>query len=483
MRSARIGGQLRIAAEIVVVTFVLISLVSSIALGSVGWTGPTGVDSTKLSAVSCATATMCVATDASGQASTYNGAIWSAPGSTGSGDAINSISCTSASFCLATDSGSNWLTYNGSIWSAPSRTGTPNVINSVSCSSTTLCTAVDNDGYALTYNGSIWSSPELIDLSAPLFSVACIAGSSTCIAVGGAGVNGGTSGGAWISNGGPWSEMTVNDPVAVLAAVSCWTQSFCVAVDTAGNAFTYDGTQWSAPDNIDSPNQFSSVSCSSTTFCVAVDTAGNALVYNGDVWSAPAKIDDQGSPTSVSCAPATLTCTAVDGGGNVLTYAPEQHTLSVTERKRGGSGAIYGPNFTCACSVARVYPAGQQVSMTVVPGGSSAFVGWSGACTGRGTCEVTMNSDQAVTATFRAGCDIPIHPPHIRGWKDLSMDVFVASRLVANIGSVALKSSYLRVDFVYPRPNSRRIIVVTKTRFKTGALVRVKISAPHSFRC
>ena len=443
MRSARIGGQLRIAAEIVVVTFVLISLVSSIALGSVGWTGPTGVDSTKLSAVSCATATMCVATDASGQASTYNGAIWSAPGSTGSGDAINSISCTSASFCLATDSGSNWLTYNGSIWSAPSRTGTPNVINSVSCSSTTLCTAVDNDGYALTYNGSIWSSPELIDLSAPLFSVACIAGSSTCIAVGGAGVNGGTSGGAWISNGGPWSEMTVNDPVAVLAAVSCWTQSFCVAVDTAGNA----------------------------------------LIYNGDVWSAPAKIDDQGSPTSVSCAPATLTCTAVDGGGNVLTYAPEQHTLSVTERKRGGSGAIYGPNFTCACSVARVYPAGQQVSMTVIPGGSSAFVGWSGACTGRGTCEVTMNSDQAVTATFRAGCDIPIHPPHIRGWKDLSMDVFVASRLVANIGSVALKSSYLRVDFVYPRPNSRRIIVVTKTRFKTGALVRVKISAPHSFRC
>jgi hypothetical protein len=28
------------------------------------------------------------------------------------------------------------------------------------------------------------------------------------------------------------------------------------------------------------------------------------------------------------------------------------------------------------------------------------FAGWSGACTGTGTCTVTMNANTAVTATF-----------------------------------------------------------------------------------
>jgi uncharacterized repeat protein (TIGR02543 family) len=46
------------------------------------------------------------------------------------------------------------------------------------------------------------------------------------------------------------------------------------------------------------------------------------------------------------------------------------------------------------------YLAGQPVLLTASPFPGSMFTGWSGACTGLGSCSVIMSSDQTVTATF-----------------------------------------------------------------------------------
>jgi beta-lactam-binding protein with PASTA domain len=35
------------------------------------------------------------------------------------------------------------------------------------------------------------------------------------------------------------------------------------------------------------------------------------------------------------------------------------------------------------------------------------FAGWSGACTGKATCSLSMTVDRAATATFRAKCVVP----------------------------------------------------------------------------
>ena len=44
-----------------------------------------------------------------------------------------------------------------------------------------------------------------------------------------------------------------------------------------------------------------------------------------------------------------------------------------------------------------------QVTLTASAGPDSSFRGWSGSCTnGSGSCSVTMNGAQAVTATFGA---------------------------------------------------------------------------------
>lgn len=55
------------------------------------------------------------------------------------------------------------------------------------------------------------------------------------------------------------------------------------------------------------------------------------------------------------------------------------------------SGAVSG---TCAAP----FPSGTVVTLTVQLTGNSTLSGWAGACTGTGTCQVTMNSARAVSA-------------------------------------------------------------------------------------
>jgi hypothetical protein len=66
------------------------------------------------------------------------------------------------------------------------------------------------------------------------------------------------------------------------------------------------------------------------------------------------------------------------------------------------TGAIHCPS---ACSNA--YTANTPVTLTATPSSGSTFAGWSGACSGTGTCQVTMSADTAVTATFSGGPGVP----------------------------------------------------------------------------
>ena len=67
-----------------------------------------------------------------------------------------------------------------------------------------------------------------------------------------------------------------------------------------------------------------------------------------------------------------------------------------------GPGAVSGaPTGTCAERCDYIAPArGASVTLTAQPNAGAQFAGWSGACTGTGSCTVTLQGNRAVTARF-----------------------------------------------------------------------------------
>ena len=83
-------------------------------------------------------------------------------------------------------------------------------------------------------------------------------------------------------------------------------------------------------------------------------------------------------------------------GGSTTTYA-----LTVTKGGTG-SGTVAGGAIDCGATCSANVASGTAVTLAATPASGSTFGGWSGACTGTGSCVVTMTAARAVTATFNA---------------------------------------------------------------------------------
>ena len=82
------------------------------------------------------------------------------------------------------------------------------------------------------------------------------------------------------------------------------------------------------------------------------------------------------------------------GGGAPTTYA-----LTVT-RGGTGSGTVAGGTISCGTTCTATYASGTTVTLTATPAAGSRFAGWSGACTGTGSCVLGMTANRSVVATF-----------------------------------------------------------------------------------
>ena len=93
-----------------------------------------------------------------------------------------------------------------------------------------------------------------------------------------------------------------------------------------------------------------------------------------------------------------LTYSSSSGGGG---GSNPNRTMTITFAGTG-TGTVSGNAVSCAptCS----FSDGSNVTFTATPTGGSTFTGWSGNCSGSGTCTINpMNADKAATATFAAG--------------------------------------------------------------------------------
>ncbi len=79
------------------------------------------------------------------------------------------------------------------------------------------------------------------------------------------------------------------------------------------------------------------------------------------------------------------------------TFTINRYTLSVATV---GGGTVTGTGISCGNDCSETYDYNTLVALTAVPAQGYAFTGWSGACSGSGSCTVTMNAAKSVTATF-----------------------------------------------------------------------------------
>jgi hypothetical protein len=80
-----------------------------------------------------------------------------------------------------------------------------------------------------------------------------------------------------------------------------------------------------------------------------------------------------------------------------------QNSLNVTKAGTGTGVVTSSPvGINCGTDCTEVYSAGTVVTLTAAPDSGSTFAGWSGACTGSGTCALTMDAAKSVSPLFQA---------------------------------------------------------------------------------
>jgi hypothetical protein len=77
------------------------------------------------------------------------------------------------------------------------------------------------------------------------------------------------------------------------------------------------------------------------------------------------------------------------------------YTLAVAKTGTGSGTVVSTPaGVSCGSDCSQPYNSGTTVVLTADTATGSRFGGWSGACTGTGSCQVTMNAARSVTASF-----------------------------------------------------------------------------------
>lgn len=265
-----------------------------------------------LDAVSCVSANMCMATghrlNSTGAivtlAERWDGTRWSlvhSPNSGRGGNQLVAVSCASATACMAVGftqggpGGTLAESWNGTRWSVvptPRLAGTGSDLSGVSCVSADACTAVgavSPNGTALStviesWDGTRWSVVPSPPPGGGLSGVSCVS-PGACMAVGFSGGESGFHGTlaeSW--NGSRWSVLPTPSPGSngnFLNGVSCVSPDTCTA---AGEAFqsngptkslveSWDGTRWSV---VPSPSPgigqtlVNGVSCAAQNACSVV---------------------------------------------------------------------------------------------------------------------------------------------------------------------------------------------------------------------
>ena len=182
------------------------------------------------------------------------------------------------------------------------------------------------------------------------------------------------------------------------------------------------------------------------------------------------------------------TATAVwdgsDGSNAIIRTASTRAPAFTLEVEKSGDGAgtvtSTPSGIDCGSDCTEDYISYTKVTLSATPDPGSIFTGWSGAaCSGTVTCEVTMDSDQTVTATFATIYRAKIGRVSVRGPAMLRKGrAAVYTVRVINTGNVQADGVRLRVTGRGVRAN-RSLGRLAAGKFKT---VRLRLRPRSSGR-
>jgi hypothetical protein len=182
-----------------------------------------------------------------------------------------------------------------------------------------------------------------------------------------------------------------NNRTALSALKPTATTNRTLAVNRTG---TGTGTVTSAPAGIN---------CGSTC---AFDFADSAVVT---LTAVPAAGSVFGGWSGGGCT-GTGTCVVTLSAATTVTATfTATHTLTVNKAGSGTGAVTSAPaGISCGATCAFGFLSGTPVTLTAAASGGSVFTGWSGGgCSGTGTCQVTLSSATAMTATFVTAAGSP----------------------------------------------------------------------------
>ncbi len=106
-----------------------------------------------------------------------------------------------------------------------------------------------------------------------------------------------------------------------------------------------------------------------------------------------------------------------------------------------GAGTVSGGGLSCPGVCGIDATGGTVATLTATPAAGSTFAGWSGDCSGTGSCAVTLDQDRAVTATFTLSNAPPSPPPGTEPTPPPRTAFSTASPTVGGLGSLTLELS------------------------------------------
>jgi hypothetical protein len=192
---------------------------------------------------------------------------------------FNAVSCPSATECVAvgadgTFGGVASTSLNGgSTWAQGRMDANEPQLESVDCFSTSICVAVGQGASVRSIDGGkTWTSSTVPTSNTTLLGVSCPS-AMTCVSVGVSPGEAGPYAGQLLvsTNGGTsWSVPTLPAMVGALGSVDCPTSTFCVSVGSSIVVSTDGGVTWSQRTVTGGTGVLRSVACLSASTCVAV---------------------------------------------------------------------------------------------------------------------------------------------------------------------------------------------------------------------